>query len=287
MYRPLPASLSWRGNPITRRGFQWAAEVYDPRAAFDRDAEVIGRSTIEELQFARHPPDLRRLAALAGFERLRSLVFTNSHYAGRHLAPLFGATGGLEELTFADEAITPDGVAALCVSPLFGELVGLRFSRAGSKAGRALLDGLAATAPARLRDLALRDSVPTTNGIEMLVAGRLPPSLRALDLSLSRLNSERAVLLTTAGTLASLRVLTLAANQLGNAGATALFTSPHLAGLKVLDLSHCQVGDEALRALLDDSPLADGLNLLNLTGSPASAEMKQAVKDRMGDRVRL
>jgi hypothetical protein len=40
-------------------------------------------------------------------------------------------------------------------------------------------------------------------------------------------------------------------------------------------------------ALLDNSPLADGLNLLNLTGSPASADTKQAVKDRMGNRVRV
>jgi len=82
-------------------------------------------------------------------------------------------------------------------------------------------------------------------------------------------------------------MLTMSSNNVGNVGGTAIFTSPHLAGLKVLDLSYCMVGDEALRALLENSPLADGLNLLTLTGSPASADMKQAVKDRMGDRVRL
>ena len=47
-----------------------------------------------------------------------------------------------------------------------------------------------------------------------------------------------------------------------------------------------QVGDEGIEAILV-SPLADGLVLLNLTGSPASAEMKELLKARMGDRVRV
>jgi Ran GTPase-activating protein (RanGAP) involved in mRNA processing and transport len=112
--------------------------------------------------------------------------------------------------------------------------------------------------------------------------------LPVLDISNSRINSAAAQqFATTLSPTTGLRMLAIASNPVGNAGAAALFTSPHLAGLKVLDLSYCQVGDEALRELLENSPLADGLNLLNLTGSPASAEMKQAVKDRMGDRVRL
>ena len=158
-------------------------------------------------------------------------------------------------MTFADEAITPDGVVALFASPLFGELVRLRFYRAGSKVGRALLDGLAATAPTRLRGLALCDSLPTTNGIEMLVAGRLPPGLRVLDLSLSRLNSERAVLLAASGTLASLRVLTLASNQLGNDGARPC-SRRRTRGAEP-DLSYARSGTTR-SATADDSPLADG-----------------------------
>jgi hypothetical protein len=46
------------------------------------------------------------------------------------------------------------------------------------------------------------------------------------------------------------------------------------------------VGDEGIQSILE-SPPADGLVLLNLTGSPASAEMKEVLKAKMGDRVRL
>ena len=66
----------------------------------------------------------------------------------------------------------------------------------------------------------------------------------------------------------------------------AIARSPRLAGLLVLDLGYAQVGDEGIESILE-SPLADGLVLLNLTGSPASAEMKEVLKAKMGDRVRI
>ena len=44
--------------------------------------------------------------------------------------------------------------------------------------------------------------------------------------------------------------------------------------------------DEGIGALLG-SPLAETLVLLDLTGSPASPETKEALKARMGDRVRV
>jgi hypothetical protein len=121
----------------------------------------------------------------------------------------------------------------------------------------------------------------------MLAARRIPEGVRILDLAANQMSSERVSSLAACAELAPVRMLNLSGNHVGNAGATAIFTSPHLAGLKALDMSFSQVGDESLRALLDNSPLADGLNLLNLTGSPASAEMKQAVKERLGDRVRV
>ena len=45
-------------------------------------------------------------------------------------------------------------------------------------------------------------------------------------------------------------------------------------------------GDEGVLAILE-SPLADGLVLLDLTGSPASEETKELLVGRMGDRVRV
>ena len=109
--------------------------------------------------------------------------------------------------------------------------------------------------------------------------------LTHLNLRHNRLTAERLAPLTASGAFTGLRVLDLVGNQVGNAGAAALAAAdlPHLA---VLDLSYSMVGDDGARAILD-SPLADRLVLLNLTGSPASDEMKQAVRDRMGERVRL
>ena len=68
--------------------------------------------------------------------------------------------------------------------------------------------------------------------------------------------------------------------------AEAIARSPHLAGLVVLDLGYAQVGDDGVLAILE-SPLADGLVFLNLSGSPASAETKELLKAKMGDRVRV
>src|SRR5262245_35805795 len=63
---PLPIKWAWYGSPVTRRGFPWAAEVRDPRAAFNSDPDLLARATIEHLQFPWQPPDLRRLCGLAG-----------------------------------------------------------------------------------------------------------------------------------------------------------------------------------------------------------------------------
>jgi len=284
----LPRGVSWFGLANTRRGFPSGLEVRYPEVGLRELPSLLSRHPVDVVAFLHHTPDLRQVVRVRGLEGVRSLVFHTSRYSTRHLAPLLaGVWNALEGLAFWDEGLRTDGVVALFASSIISGLTELRFSKAGRGAGRAVLDSLRDAELPRLRVLDLRASLPGTDGIQMLAARRIPASVRLLDLAANQLSSERVPVLAACAELAPVKVLNLSGNQLGNAGAAAIFTSPHLAGLKVLDLSYCQVGDEALRALLDDSPLAEGLNLLNLTGSPASAEMKQAVKDRMGDRVRL
>jgi hypothetical protein len=155
----------------------------------------------------------------------------------------------------------------------------------GPRSVAAALDALAAAGAAlRLRTLKIGfDSLRTSAAA---LAASLPPTLRVLNVAGTSLHSAGTRDLVDALATNELRVLDLATNGTGNEGAAAVFTSPRLAGLKVLNLKLCMVGDEALRVLLDRSPLADTLDLLDLTLSSASADMRQAVKDRMGDRVR-
>jgi uncharacterized protein (TIGR02996 family) len=288
VFPPLPRGLTWFGYASTRRGFPRGLEVRYPEVGVRELPDLLTRHPVEVVAFLHHSPDLRQVVKVRGLDRVRALAFGAPHYSTRHLEPILGGVlGELKGLTFWNDALRTDAVVSLFASPFVTRLTELRFSRTGAAAGRAILDGLRDAELPRLRVLELRGSLPGTDGVQMLAARRIPESVRSLDLAANQLSSERIQLLAGRAELANLKSLILAGNPLGNAGATTLFTSPHLAGLKVLDLSYCQVGDEALRALLDNSPLADGLNLLNLTGSPASAETKQAVKDRMGDRVRL
>jgi uncharacterized protein (TIGR02996 family) len=278
----------WNGVPITRRGFPWSIHVEDLGRFRERAAELFACHPLEYLAFRANLPQLNRFVCEPWFPRVTGLEWQTGRYSAQSLGPLLEASNAsLTELTARALSLTPDGLRAVFESRLFPNLARLRLTGNGPQIGRAALESLAHV-PAgvcRLRSLILRGD--GLNRDAQFLACHLPESLRVLDIAQSRINSDGAREFAGVKAASCLRMLTLASNHVGNAGGIALFTSPHLAGLKVLDLSYCQVGDEALRALLDDSPLADGLNLLNLTGSPASGDMKQAVKDRMGDRVRL
>jgi uncharacterized protein (TIGR02996 family) len=276
----------FHGGGFSRRGFPWAVQVTGLGVFRARAADLFARHPVEYLSFRVNLPQLTRLVSELWFPRVSGLEWGAGRYSARGLAPLLDSPAGVTDLGVHGLALSPDGGRALVRSPLFANLVRLRLGWVPSVVGLPVLGALGpGPAPGRLRALAVR--AEWVGGDAGQLARSLPAGLRSLDLAHSRLNAAAAAGLAAVGTTSGLRVLTLTSNGVGNAGAAALFTSPHLAGLKVLNLSYCQVGDDALRALLDASPLADGLNLLDLTGSPASADMKQAVKDRMGDRVRL
>jgi len=180
--------------------------------------------------------------------------------------------------------VSLEALRALLTSPLIAPLRSLALGGDlfGSPLKYAVLADLVAP---NLTALDLSDDSPRAESVEALVMSPLCAQLRRLDLSRSSLNRARTALLAN-GAFDNLRVLKLYGNSAGNDGVIALARSPRLAGLRVLDLGYTQVGDDGIRAILD-SPWADGLAFLNVIGSPASAEAKDALKARMGDRVRL
>jgi uncharacterized protein (TIGR02996 family) len=282
----LPDSLTWLDGLVTRRGFPWGIRVALHRVLLDLAAELFAQYPIEFVSFLNTPHTPTQLVNASWFARLTGLEFCSGRTSVGTLSRLLNTPVDLQELRLGGRAIDSARLESIFASPLPAKLRRLTIRRGGTAVERAMLDALANWPTVHhLRTLELLEGVVVSDVYR--IGERLPPGVTSLNLRTSHMNSDRGIAFAARAGLAGLKVLNLASNPLGNAGATALFTSPHLAGLKVLDLSYCQVGDEALRALLDNSPLADGLNLLNLTGSPASGDMKQAVKDRMGERVRV
>jgi uncharacterized protein (TIGR02996 family) len=288
---PLPdqdsSRLTWCGKPFFRRGFPWAVRLNDLGVFNTRAADLFSRHPLEHLEFQRHLPQLNRLVAEAWFPRVQSLEWSEGRYSEQTLLPLLkAANAGVLGLTIKSLAITPNGLEAVLRSRLFRSFTQLSLTGTGQQVVGATLQSLwHIEASDKLRRLTIRGDSLNRN-IQTL-ACRLPPSLRLLDIMGTHINSAGAREFAGVKAISCLRMLTISNNPLGNEGGTALFTSPHLASLKVLDMRYCQVGDDALRVLLENSPLVDGLNFLNLAGSPASGEMKEAVKARMGERVSI
>lgn len=285
--RPGPglSGIDWHESPLFRRGFPWAVRIADTGRFRRSSGELFARHPVEYLAFRDNLPPLPQMVSEPWFSRVTGLEWSAGRYSAEKLHSLLEAPNcNLTDLAVVNLALNIRGMEGLAKSPIFSKLVRLRLSTAFDDL-QAALQAFERPPKSCLRLLSIRH--PSLNRIALSLPQSFPASLRILELPTSQLTSGGAREFVLRGVTTGLRVLKLTGNPIGNIGGTAVFTSPHFAGLKVLDLSYCMVGDEALRALLENSPLADGLNLLNLTGSPASADMKQAVKERMGDRVRL
>lgn len=198
------------------------------------------------------------LARLSNPPRLTTLDLSGNRLTAASLAPLLSseAVVAVEDLDLSDNNLGPLGVAALAR----GEF------------------------PA-LRALHLLRTRPQDDGVAALVGASSFPELRSLALGGNNLGPNAALAL--AGAPAeNLRVLDLRENRVGDRGAVALARSAHLPNLIELDLAEAHVGDAGVTAILD-SPLAEQLVFLNLSGSPMSDGMKELLKARMGDRVRV
>ena len=200
----------------------------------------------------------RELARLSGPPRLTTLDLSGNRLTAASLAPLVAsaAVAAVEDLDLSDNNLGPLGVAALAR----GEF------------------------PA-LRALHLLRTRPQDDGVAALVGASSFPELRSLALGGNNLGPAAALALADAPA-DNLRVLALPENRVGDRGAVALARSAHLPNLIELDLAEAHVGDAGVTAILD-SPLAEQLVFLNLSGSPMSDGMKELLKARMGDRVRV
>ena len=198
------------------------------------------------------------LANLSKPPRLTKLDLSGNRLTAASLAPLVSsaAVAAVEDLDLSDNTLDAEGVAALA----WGEF------------------------PA-LRSLHLVRTRPQEAGIAALVGAGFFPELRNLALGGNNLGPN-AALAVAAGPADNLRVLALPENRVGDRGAVALARSTHLPNLIELDLAEAHVGDAGAKALLE-SPLAEQLVFLNLSGSPMSDGMKELLKERMGDRVRV
>jgi uncharacterized protein (TIGR02996 family) len=217
---------------------------------------------------------LTRLA-LGGRVPVGSLAVSDMRQAKR---------GRLRELNLTASGLTGINVERLLTAPPMQNLV--RLSLAECRLGGA--NGYGALARAELpelRELCLHSTAPGPEGIRLFSTSPTLARLRRLGFASNHLNRALTVELANCHEVSNLRVLDLSSNWVGNDGAAAIARSPHFAGLLALDLSYAQVGDDGVEAILE-SPLADGLVLLDLRGSPASDEMKEVLKARMGDRVR-
>ena len=256
----------------------------------DRLFPFVGLHSLRRLSFLQDAiiaPEARMLPASHLFRRLHALTIRGAPVGTAILEAILrdGGTNVLGELHLVACRVPENPLAELLDSPATAYLETLTLSGDGlgmPQKFRAF--GRVANAPP-LRSLDIRDESPGETGIGFFLGSPIPGGLQRLDLSRSSLNRARVQAL-AGGEFDNLRVLRLYGNSVGNEGAAALAHSPRLAGLLVLNLGYCMVGDEGILAILE-SPLADGLVFLDLTGSPASAETKELLKARMGDRVRL
>lgn len=340
---PVPEGrVHWNEAPLCRRGFPNCLAfilLHGGRLPAIRDC----RMPVDRVIIACRPTAARSIAAarwLAGVCDVAFIAteFTAAEVARLTAAPLFRR---VEACTLACDAVTPDGLRALCESEAFGRLTSFGFRGSptstdlpevlsslagptgwrrlrlenltvgwrrlrrllmspavrgleefeflgGREVSRSRFEAVASTPLPGLRRLTLGHAVLPEGVMRMLAASPVLAGLEQLRLPRCRLEGINAVrYLHDCPALAGLRVLDLSGNEIGEAAAILLFRSPWLAGLKVLNLSHCGVSDHPLRVLLDQSPLADGLNSLDLTGSAASDDLRRAVKNRMRDRVRI
>jgi uncharacterized protein (TIGR02996 family) len=276
-------TASWRGQIRSLQLERGNAAWINLRRLF----VVDGLVRLENLALSRgaiHGTEVRELSASPLFARLTAFTITGTP-CGPEVILGITHTGAcaLRRLALIDCRLTSGAVAALLESPTVNNLESLSLGGDRINAPGKFRAFGRLTHPTALRSLEMSTEAPNESGLEAFLSSALIPGLRRLALGQCNLNSARTKLLAS-GAFANLRVLVLNGNPVGNDGAAAIARSPHLAGLLVLDLAYAQVGDEGILAILE-SPLADGLVFLNLSGSPASAETKELLKAKMGDRV--
>jgi uncharacterized protein (TIGR02996 family) len=289
---PLPDGLMWGGSPPVRRGFPWLVQVLGPGDPLAMLGDVPARYPVEQVEFAWWSPDFYRLATAAGWlPRLSGVRFGGTNVALDGLLVFLESpeADGLEELhfrsvTFHPMPFPPDAVAAFLRSRASDRLTTLSLIDCPGAAEVFLRAVGEHSPPPRLRSLDLRSSA--VGAVLPELVANLLHQLYRLNVSSSGLADGGLEFLTRTPAASNLKTLILSGNPFSTTAVQMLFDSPHLAELKVLDLSYCELGDAAF-SVVRNWPLADRLVFLNLAGNPASDIAKRALKQRMGERVRV
>ncbi|MBY0456725.1 MAG: hypothetical protein K2V38_05275, partial [Gemmataceae bacterium] len=256
------------------------------------DALVTSPHTaLEELDVRNHGFD--QLASLALvrsplFPRLTRLELGSGFPGGEAYVTAFaGVTNPtrLRDLTLTRVGLSSNDLPRLLTSRAVENLDRLRLT--GNPLGLAAQEAVSRLPLDRLRKLDLSSTNPGPEGLRALSTSLTLSRLERLGYASNNISGQLLAELATCPEVSNLRVLDLSHNPLRDVGISALARSPHFAGLLVLNLSNCEVGDKGARALLE-SPLADTLVLLDLSGNRAIPVATQdALKAKMGDRVRL
>jgi uncharacterized protein (TIGR02996 family) len=269
---PLPDGFGWRGHDRQfHRGFPWLVGALSAEAFAAGGDRLLALAPIQALSFDdRSRPDLLVLAGCPALARLRCLEFTTFPLDADDLRPLARSryAGGLEELAFEHQAVTPDGLGFLAGSDLFPRLRALTL-RNNALPPALLVDALAAAdRPGRLRHLTLSLADLPAADAAHLFALPLLRTVERLDLHDNKtLGPEGILALAESGLVKRLEVLKLGGTLPGVPGLKALAGTGGLTGVRWLDLSDNRLGPNGVR-LLAESRNVRGLRVLDLTGNP-------------------
>ena len=270
--KPLPDGFGWRGHDRQfHRGFPWLVGTLSAEAVVAGGEKLLSLAPIQALSFDdRSRPDLLALAGCPTLARLRRLEFTTFPLDADDLRPLARSryAGGLEELAFENQAVTPDGLGLLAASDLFPRLRSLALCN-NALPPALLVDALAAAdRPGQLRELTLTlADLPAPDAAHLFAL----PALRTverLDLSENKgLGPDGIAALAESGLVRRLEVLNLEGTLPGVPGLKVLTATGGLAGVRWLDLSDNRLGPNGVR-LLAEARNVRGLRVLDLSGNP-------------------
>ncbi len=265
------------------------ANSTDSPLALDWSAALLGLSDDEiEAKF-------EALYASPAAERLRQVTLNNNMLSGGFVMDLLVKApfiSQLERLFARDNTLNDESMEVLAKCDQLESLETLNLG--GNYLGGDAVELLAeASWLPSLRSLDLSVNWVTTDGLEALVGGDEPLSLVSLTLgpNMAAIGDEGAKAIAESPNLPDLDQLILTNNDIGDAGAAALSQKESLQFLTLTnkeDVWHADqesrprnnITDEGALALAN-SPIADNLRELFLSGNPISDEAGAKLRDSL------
>jgi uncharacterized protein (TIGR02996 family) len=245
----------------------------------DAISSVQFMTQIQELSVGNNPIGVTSMARLVQTCRsLRKLVADGTQLNGNtRVKPLWDWPLSLRSLDLSHNHLTDISLSQM-LETLPEQLSSLSLNH--NDVGKASLHMLTQSAffPA-LRQLGLRFTRLTNEGVVRLMKSSHFPSLTKLDLGYNHLNSEAVRCLVGQDCLSGLLHLWLPGNQIDALGAHSLATAPILNELATLDLAENALSNEGARALAESKVLGNLRRLSlrrNRVTSPGAMALSQS-----------